>query len=87
MLERTTRDVALVPALRTSMEAFARWRDAAGDSILRGRPERGHRRTRVRAAVGHALSFETWRSLVGEQGLSVREAVELMASLVLLAGS
>ncbi len=36
---------------------------------------------RVRAAVGHALGFYTWRSLT-DQGLSNAEAVELMVGLV-----
>lgn len=36
----------------------------------------------VMAAVGHAISFETWRSLVRQQGLSDEEAVELMVCLV-----
>jgi hypothetical protein len=36
----------------------------------------------VAAVVGHALQFETWRSLVREQGLSNRVAVELMVALV-----
>jgi hypothetical protein len=82
MLERTTRDVALVPALRPSMEAFAQWCDVAADVIVRGRPESAARRRRTRAAVGHALAFETWRSLVRKHGLSVRAASELMEALV-----
>lgn len=81
MLERTTRDLALVPALRPSMEAFRGWLDAAADTILRGRPERGARRRRVQAAVGHALAFETWRSLAIHQGLPRSETVELMKAL------
>ena len=40
------------------------------------------RGVRVRAAVGHALQFETWRSL-SQQGLTRRGAVELMVRLVL----
>jgi AcrR family transcriptional regulator len=82
MLEKTTRDVTLVPALQPSMDAFAAWLGPATDSLVRGRPERGARRRRVRAAVGHALSFGTWRSLVREQGLPEPEASELMAGLV-----
>ena len=85
MLENTTRDLALVPALRPSMEAFAGWVGQAADAIVRGRPERGARRRRVRAAVGHALAFETWRSLVREQRLSQAEAVELMQALASVA--
>jgi AcrR family transcriptional regulator len=86
MLERTTRDLALVPALRPSMAAFRDGLDAAADAILRGRPERGARRRRVRAAVGHALAFETWRSLVRHQGMSRSETIELMEALVAAAG-
>jgi AcrR family transcriptional regulator len=81
MLEKTTRDLTLVPALRPSMDAFGGWLDAAADAILRGRPERGGRRRRLRAAVGHALAFETWRSLVRHQGISQSETIELMEAL------
>jgi AcrR family transcriptional regulator len=81
MLERTTRDVALVPALRPSREAFRGWLDAAADAILGGRPGRSARRRRARAAVGHALAFETWRSLAIHQGLPRSETIELMEAL------
>jgi predicted transcriptional regulator len=63
------------------MEAFRGWLDAALDAILRGRPERGARRRRVRAAIGHSLAFETWRSLAIHRGLSRSEAIELMEAL------
>jgi AcrR family transcriptional regulator len=81
MLEKTTRDVAVIPALRPSMEAFRGWFDGAANAIVRGRPERGARRRRLRAAVGHALTFETWRSLVRHQGLSRAQAIEMMEAL------
>ena len=86
MLERTTRDLALVPALRPSMEAFHGWLDAAADAILRGRPERGSRRRRVRAVVRHALAFESWRSLAIHNRLPRAETIELMEALASAAG-
>jgi AcrR family transcriptional regulator len=86
MLEKVTRDAALVPALRAPMEAFRGWLDAAADAILRGWPQRGARRRHVRAAIGHALAFETWRSLVRQQGMSRSETIELMEALVAAAG-
>jgi hypothetical protein len=43
----------------------------------------GAHRRRLRGALGHALSFPTWRSLCIEQGLSDREAVSMMTALVL----
>ncbi|HEY8082617.1 MAG TPA: helix-turn-helix domain-containing protein [Solirubrobacterales bacterium] len=85
MLERTTRDATLVPAMQTAVELRGAWLAAAIATIVRGRPERGARRRRVEAAVGHAVSFFTWRSLVREQGLSESEAVDLMCGLVALA--
>jgi AcrR family transcriptional regulator len=40
------------------------------------------RRKVVRAALGHALAFETWRSLVRQEGLSRRQAVDAMVRFV-----
>lgn len=82
MLENTSRDAPLVPAMAAAAEAFGRWYGVATDVLVSGRPERGARRRRVRAATAHALGFATWRSLVREQGLAVAEAVELMSELV-----
>ena len=48
------------------------------DAVSLGWP----RRKSVRAAIGHALDFETWRSLVRRQGLSRAQAVDAMARLV-----
>jgi AcrR family transcriptional regulator len=87
MLERTTRDAALVPAMRAPVEAMGAWRAEAVATIVRGRPERGGRRRRLEAALGHAVTFATWRSLVREQGLSPPQAVDLMCALVGLAAA
>jgi AcrR family transcriptional regulator len=43
---------------------------------------RGSRRVLLKAAVGHAVDFQTWRSLVRQEGLSDRQAAELMLRLV-----
>ena len=51
---------------------------AFGDTAAQGFP----RRKSVRAAIGHALDFETWRSLVRRQGLSQTQAVDAMTRLV-----
>jgi AcrR family transcriptional regulator len=82
MLERVVRDAPLVPALRTPVEARRLWLGMVVESVMPGRPERGRRRRRVEAALGHAVAFETWRSLVREQGLPAAEAVGLMAAMV-----
>lgn len=86
MVEKTTRDAPLVPAMRPAMEGFQAWLAAATDTVVRGRRERAARR-RVRVAAGHALSFATWRSLARDHGLSRGEAVELMVALVAAASA
>ena len=87
MLEKTTRDAPLVPAMRPAVASMGAWFAEAVTTLVRGRPERGARRRRIEAAVGHAVSFATWRSLVRDQGLSQAEAVDLMHGLVALAAT
>jgi AcrR family transcriptional regulator len=87
MLAKTTRDASLVPAMLAPMEAMGAWLAAATETLVHGRPQRGARRRRARAAIGHAISFTTWRSLVGQQSLDQEAAVELMAALVAAAAA
>lgn len=47
------------------------------DALLHGVRRRGASLRRLRAAAGHALAFDTWRSLAVAQGLSDEEAVDL----------
>ena len=82
MLASTGRDIDRVPAIRKAAAARGAYLESARACLLRGRRERGRARARVVAAIGHALAFGTWRSLVREQGLGDEEAVALMASLV-----
>lgn len=56
------------------------WR-AAADALAAAWRVRGRRRTLLRAAIGHAIVFPTWRSLVRDQGLSDLQAVDLMHRL------
>jgi AcrR family transcriptional regulator len=86
MLTNLHRDEATVATVRERFARFHGYREAARDMLLRGRPERGGARRRVRAALGHALAFTTWRSLTREQGLDDRQAAELMRDLVATAG-
>jgi AcrR family transcriptional regulator len=82
MIGLLTRDAAVTPSMRTQFHAFSAYFEAAADTLLRGRPERGAARRRVRAGLGHAVAFETWRSLVQRQGLTDAEAVELVRAMV-----
>src|SRR3982750_3375584 len=77
MLANLHRDEALVPTVAQFFAAYHAFIDATGDVLMRGRRLRGRARRRVEAAVGHALAFATWRSLVREQELDDAEAAEL----------
>jgi AcrR family transcriptional regulator len=85
MLFNTQRDREHVPP--RTREAFLAYFARAQAALVRGRPERGRPRERVAAAIGHAIGFPTWRSLVVEQGLQEAEAVELMCATVAAAGA
>lgn len=81
MLTNIHRDAATVPiALREQTAASdARLRD----TLLKAFDVTRARRRRLRAVLGHATSFETWRSLCVDYGLTGREAVQTMTALVL----
>ena len=71
------RDSSVVPVVADVLgETTAGFANAA-EAIAHGWP----RRKSVRAAIGHALEFETWRSLVRRQGLSQAQAVDAMSAV------
>jgi AcrR family transcriptional regulator len=83
--EQVEHDVAI-------FERDAKVHDVTADFVARrqqrmlalrdGLAEVWPRRKLVRAAIGHALEFETWRSLVREQQLTQKQAVDAMLSFV-----
>jgi AcrR family transcriptional regulator len=82
MLENLFRDEGTVPIVRERFAAFRSYFVAAQDALMVGRKLRGTAKVRTRAAVGHAIAFSTWRSLVRDQGLEDAAAAELMSALV-----
>ena len=72
------RDASIVPANAEVLDEMTAGLGSVIGALAQGRP----RRKSVRAALGHALEFETWRSLVRRQGLSQAQAVDAMARLV-----
>jgi AcrR family transcriptional regulator len=87
MMENLHRDEVTMPTVKRLFSGFHGYLGAARDLLVRGRPERGRRRDEARAAIGHALAFATWRSLVREQGLDDTQAVDLMHRMVSAAES
>jgi AcrR family transcriptional regulator len=82
MTSKAQRDLPQFPALAEMLAPFfahwarlrdlltAGWEPHTGDSTL------------VRAAIGHALNFQTWRSLAREENLDDAEAIALMVTMV-----
>jgi AcrR family transcriptional regulator len=77
MLTPVLRDADVVPALitETRLAREREWRER----LTRSLP--GRRRKITQAAVAHAMSFGTWRSLCMDLGLSNASAVDLMVAM------
>ncbi len=74
----------VIPYMRDQpvMEPYhAHWRRIA-DVLAAAWPVTGHIKKMLKAALILALSFETWRALVQEQGLTENQAIQLMLRLV-----
>jgi AcrR family transcriptional regulator len=80
MLATGIRDIEHIPS--GSREAFLGYFQNVRAVLVAGRRERGRTRQRIAAAIGHAISFHTWHSLVREEHLSVDDAITLMAATV-----
>jgi AcrR family transcriptional regulator len=82
MSDRAARDLADVPVLREVLAPeFAYW-VGVRDALAAAWPVSDGRRALVVAAVGHAVAFSTWRSLVREQGLDEAQAIAAMVAMV-----
>jgi len=82
MLENLLRDEKTMPVVEERFAAFHSYLEAARDALMMGRKLRGASRRRTQAALGHAITFSTWKSLVREQQLDDAEAVALMIAVV-----
>jgi AcrR family transcriptional regulator len=85
MMDNLHRDEPAVPLVKQNFAGFRNYLVAAQETLMVGRRARGRGQRRMRGAVGHALGFPTWRSLVREQGLDNTQAAELMCRLVAVA--
>lgn len=80
MLRRIYRDLEFVPTRhRRGLRARD---DEAAQLLLAAFTPRLRRQARLRAVIGHAVSFHTWCSLCVEQGLDNANAVRVMLDLV-----
>jgi AcrR family transcriptional regulator len=77
MISRAFADVRDSPLMQSYHD---HWK-AAADVLTSAWRLRGRSRTLLRAAIGHAIVFPTWHSLIREQGLTDRQAVDVMQRL------
>jgi AcrR family transcriptional regulator len=87
LLENIQRDAPVMP-LVAEMNAYRlRYLEQIRDLLLEGWPTRGRAGARLRRAIGHALEFRTWQSLVRRHGCRTDEAVQLMVAFACAAAS
>lgn len=82
MMSNILRDEATMPIVKRMLKGYRDYLSAAREALMCGRDVRGRAGKQVFAAIGHALTFGTWRSLAREQGLTDSQAADLMCRLV-----
>jgi AcrR family transcriptional regulator len=87
LLENVQRDAAVMPVVAEMNAYRVRHLEAIRDLLVEAWATRGGARARLRRAIGHALEFRTWQSLVRRQGSPTDEAVQLMLAFVRASGS
>ena len=81
MTASVLRDVPESPLLQEMMAPLRQYWQEVRRVLEYGWEARGERAERLRAVIGHALEFGTWRSLARTHGLGDDEAAELMVRL------
>ncbi len=82
MTANVMRDAPTMPVLAELLVERPRFMAALRAMLAVGWAIPDDRQPLVLAALGHALDFETWRSLARRQGLADGQAVEVMVGLV-----
>ncbi len=82
LLENVQRDAIVMPVVAEMNAYRIRYLEEVRDVLVEAWPVRGGAKARVRRAIGHALEFRTWQSLVRGQGCRTGEAVGLMCAFV-----
>ena len=82
MMSKVLRDAQIhAPTMEVTVSYLQHW-DRARYALVTGWGAEDQRLKRLLAALGHALEFWTWRSLVHERGLTDEEAIEVMLGMV-----
>ncbi len=82
MISNLVRDAQVKPLVREMAEPYFQHWERTRYVLATGWGAEDERLSLLLAALGHALDFQTWRSLVRQQGLDDEQAVELMVKMV-----
>jgi AcrR family transcriptional regulator len=87
MLAHAQRDAPQLPALAAVLAPARRFVEAVREDLESAWPARDRARGRLGAAIGHALRFDTWRSLARIEKLGDADAADLMVELACAAAA
>jgi AcrR family transcriptional regulator len=82
MLGNVVRDSQVHPITREMAEPFFEHFERMRYVLATGWGVKNERLALLLAVLGHALDFQTWRSLVRQQDLSEEQAIEVMIGMV-----
>jgi AcrR family transcriptional regulator len=82
MTGHVLRDLPELPAMQEVAAPLVQYWESVRSILASGWATPAESGERLRAAIGHALEFGTWRSLVRAEGLTATDAAELMTRLV-----
>jgi AcrR family transcriptional regulator len=82
MMSNVVRDVQVHPITREMAEPYYQLFEQMRYVLATGWGVEDERLPLLLATVGHALDFQTWRSLARQQGLNDEQAVEVMIGMV-----
>jgi AcrR family transcriptional regulator len=82
MISNVIRDAQVHPLTREMAEPYFEHWERMRYVLATGWGVEDERLASLLAALGHALDFQTWRSLVRQRGLDDEQAVEVMVGMV-----
>jgi len=82
MMSNVIRDAQAHPLTREMAEPYIQLFEQMRYVLATGWGVEDERLALLLAAIGHALDFQTWRSLVRQQGLDGEQAIEVMVGTV-----
>jgi len=78
MFTRTAGDLQDIPVLREVLAPFFATWERIGEMLCSPWKVSGRSKAHLRALIGHAIAFQTWKSLVREQKLNEADAIDLL---------